>query len=223
MSRILRAIDAHALASPEAVALSTPSATWTYAQLGEAVSRTATALFAFAPPARRAARWPIEGARRRPPRSWRPRIKRRTARPMISSSASHAASRRPSVARAGALATVLIVAPFLLGVAVQASGGSRGLTQPSPPRSRAFASLGCWWSGSGVWRSSPEAIGARRQTPGPSRSGSGPAAAARCRTGTGSCRRRSGRWLGRSRTRCPPRRPNGMCPVPQARRPRRGR
>ncbi len=52
MSRVLRAIDAHALASPEAVALSTPSATWTYAQLGEAVSRTATALFAFAPPAR---------------------------------------------------------------------------------------------------------------------------------------------------------------------------
>ena len=49
MSRVLRVIDAHAAASPEAIALSTPSATWTYAQLGEAVSRTATALFAFAP------------------------------------------------------------------------------------------------------------------------------------------------------------------------------
>jgi long-subunit acyl-CoA synthetase (AMP-forming) len=49
MSRVLRAIDAHAAASPDAIALSTPSATWTYAQLGEAVDRAATALFAFAP------------------------------------------------------------------------------------------------------------------------------------------------------------------------------
>jgi len=49
MSRVLRAIDAHAAAMPDAIALSTPSATWTYAQLGEAVSRTATALFAVAP------------------------------------------------------------------------------------------------------------------------------------------------------------------------------
>ena len=49
MSSVLRAIDAHACASPDAIALSTPSATWTYAQLGEAVRHAATALFAFAP------------------------------------------------------------------------------------------------------------------------------------------------------------------------------
>ncbi|MDB5456147.1 MAG: AMP-dependent synthetase and ligase [Caulobacter sp.] len=49
MSRVLGAIDAHAAASPDAIALSTSSATWTYAQLGEAVGQTATALFAFAP------------------------------------------------------------------------------------------------------------------------------------------------------------------------------
>ncbi|WP_426030195.1 AMP-binding protein [Caulobacter sp. DWP3-1-3b2] len=49
MSSVLRAIDAHACASPDAIALSTPSATWTYAKLGEAVRHAATALFAFAP------------------------------------------------------------------------------------------------------------------------------------------------------------------------------
>lgn len=49
MSRVLRAIDAHAAASPDAIALSTASATWTYAQLGQAVSEAAAALFAFAP------------------------------------------------------------------------------------------------------------------------------------------------------------------------------
>ena len=49
MSRVMRAIAAHAAVSPDAIALSTPSATWTYTQLGEAVSRAATALFAFAP------------------------------------------------------------------------------------------------------------------------------------------------------------------------------
>ncbi|CAN5207538.1 AMP-dependent synthetase/ligase [soil metagenome] len=49
MSRVLRAIDVHACASPDAIALSTPSETWTYAQLADAVRRTATALFAFAP------------------------------------------------------------------------------------------------------------------------------------------------------------------------------
>jgi len=49
MSRVLRAIDAHAAAAPDAIALSTPSATWTYAQLGQAVGEAATALFAFAP------------------------------------------------------------------------------------------------------------------------------------------------------------------------------
>lgn len=48
MSRVLGAIDAHAAATPEAIALSTPTATWTYAQLRDAVSRAATALFAFA-------------------------------------------------------------------------------------------------------------------------------------------------------------------------------
>jgi long-subunit acyl-CoA synthetase (AMP-forming) len=49
MSRVLQAIDGHATASPERIALSTKSRTWTYAQLNEEVRRTAMALFALAP------------------------------------------------------------------------------------------------------------------------------------------------------------------------------
>jgi long-subunit acyl-CoA synthetase (AMP-forming) len=52
MSRVLDAIAAHAAAWPGAVALSTPSSTWTYAQLSDEVQRVALALFAFSPSVR---------------------------------------------------------------------------------------------------------------------------------------------------------------------------
>jgi len=49
MSRVLEAIRAHACAAPNAIALSTPAASWTYAELGKAVRRAAADLSAFAP------------------------------------------------------------------------------------------------------------------------------------------------------------------------------